>query len=193
MAERDNIGMYLEMNVRERVDYIYRNYQNYKYLSDAYKDSVIEMISFIKQRERQNDDNLGVKVQTSFNTGSSTERVAFENIMVSEMLEQNYVPNSFFDDDEDQKLITMAVFEWNLMRSEYIIFNKQLNGLSRENHYIVSSYLSREKDLFDLADEYRIEPESMKMRLHRIKGRLTDRIVPFLREYGFNRQLTAAG
>lgn len=193
MAKHDIVGKYVGMTARKRIEYIYKNYKDLDYLKESYRDYTVEMISFLKQQEHSHDDDLGVRVQTSFNSGSVTERTAFENIMIKEMLDKNYVPNEFMDEEENQEFVNIAVFEWNLMRSEFAIFEKNLRTLSHVNFTIARAYLSREKNFEELGKEYSIEPDSVKMRMHRIKRQLTDKMIPFFAEYGFNRQTISAG
>lgn len=79
------------------------------------------------------------------------------------------------------------------MRSEFSLFEKHLKKLSRTNFLIAKAYLSREKGFEELCREYCVEPSSVKMRMYRIKKNLTERMIPFLAEYGFNRQTISAG
>ena len=53
--------------------------------------------------------------------------------------------------------------------------------------------IARQVRIDEITAEYNIEPESMKLRLHRIKGKIIDGAVPFLKEYEFNRQLCRVG
>ena len=193
MAKHDIVGKYIRMTARERIEYIYKNYKDLDYLKESYRDYAVETISFLKQQENCFDDDLGVRVQTSFNAGSITERMAFENIMIKEMLDKNYVPNEFMDKEENQEYVNLMVFEWNIMRSEFSLFEKHLKTLSQTNFLIARAYLSREKGFEELGREYCVEPNSVKMRMYRIKKILTEKMVPFFAEYGFNRQTISAG
>lgn len=194
MAEREIVGMYLGMTAKKRMDFIYKNYRNFNYISDAYMDSVTEMIACIRECERRHEeDDLGVRVQTSQSLSSITEQRAFEHILIKEALDNNLITDSLIEDAEERERVSVAIFEWNLMKSEYEIFNKQMKALKPENYEIVKEYISRRKSIGDLADEYNIEPESMKVRLHRIKGILIDGIIPFLKDYEFNRKLMQVG
>lgn len=193
MAKHDIVGNYIGMTAQKRIEFIYKNYRDLDYLKESYRDFAVETIAFLKQQENSCDDDLGVRVQTSFNTGSITERMAFENIMIKEMLDKNYVPNEFMDKEENQEFVNLVVFEWNIMRSEFSLFEKHLKTLSRANFLIAKAYLSREKGFEELGREYCVEPNSVKMRMYRIKKNLTKRMIPFFAEYEFNRKSKAAG
>ena len=194
MAEREIVGMYLGMTAKKRMDFIYKNYRNFNYISDAYMDSVTEMIASMREYERRHSrEDLGVRIQTSQSMSSITEERAYEHLLIKEALDKNLVTESLVGDKFEREMVSVAIFEWNLMQSEFEIFRKQMKALKPENYRIVSLYITRRKSIDDLADEFNIEPESMKLRLHRIKGKIIDGAVPFLKEYEFNRQFCRVG
>ena len=77
MAKHDIVRNYIGMTAQKKIEFIYKNYKDLDYLKESNRDFAVETIAFLKQQENSCDDDLGVRVQTSFNARSITERMAF--------------------------------------------------------------------------------------------------------------------
>ncbi len=118
MAERDIVGNYLGLNSKKRMDYIYKNYRNFKDISDAYMDSVTEMIASMREYERRHSrEDLGVRIQTSQSMSSITEERAYEHLLIKEALDKNLVTESLVGDKLEREMVSMPYLNGTLCRA----------------------------------------------------------------------------
>ena len=184
-AGKNIVGCYVGLEPRERIEFLYHHYDNLDVFRQAYKESVVNMIAYMRAYDRSQDKLEGIQ-KTRNLLNSITESAAFERIVISEYFEQNKPSDELVEEEEDKDIISWAIFEWHLMKSEFDIFKNFLNMLSTRDRRILTAYIGHSKSVKEIAKELDIEKESAEKRIYRIKQKLIENMMPILPEYGFN-------
>lgn len=183
-AKQNVIGMYVGLSAKNRIDFLIKHYVDIERLREAYKDWVVDIMIDARTANRNRRDNLGVRVQTSNGISDITFCQATERILFDDCFKKLMVTEDMFPDPYEYELINLALFEWDLMKREYENLRHGFKlFLDEEETKIIDSYFKREKLLYDIADEYCIEPESANKRVYRIRKKLVSGVIPRFKEY----------
>ena len=178
------IGHYCKNSTDRRFDYIYMNYDNFTRQIEGYREGLAFLIASQKAYNRKNDyGDLGVRVQTSRGLSDLTADMAIENVIVKECIDKCEASDDLLMDVDDREEVALGLFELQLMKQELQVFDFQLQTFRKEDFKILSSYLNRNRSIREIAEELSIEPESVNKRLYRLKRKLKERIIPFMKEY----------
>lgn len=184
------IGTYVSLDAKQRVDFQIAHYRDFHRILDAYKEYVTGLMLDIREYERNADKNEGIPVQSIGALSDPTFREAIERILVNSCFDSYQLFDGMFEDPYEYELISLAMFEWELMKKENEEFNYFLRFILKpEDSELLQAYLSRRMRLKDIADKYDIEIESANKRIYRIRKKLVKRLTPHFYEY--NIQLPA--
>ena len=180
-TKQNSIGFYCELNVEKRMDYIYKNYSNYGNIIESYRQGLIFMIHNQKiYNRRQGIGELLIRIQSGTMNKSLTEDQAIENVIIKECVDEKKITDALLADVDNPEKIKLGIFELDLMKREYDLFSCQIKLLDSDDCEILYSYLKRKKDIYDIAKDLIIEPESVHKRLYRLKKKLINLVKPFV-------------
>jgi Ran GTPase-activating protein (RanGAP) involved in mRNA processing and transport len=183
-TKQSMIGQYCKNSTDKRFDYIYMNYKNFIGLIAGYREGLAFLISSQKAYNRKSkQENLGVRVQIVQGLSDLTANMAIENVMVKEQIDNCHISTELLIGVDDREEVALALFELQLMKQELQVFDFQLQTFREEDFMILSSYLNRNRSVRELADDMAIESESVNKRLYRLKRKLKERMIPFMKEY----------
>jgi len=160
------------------------NYDNFTRQIEGYREGLAFFIARQKAYNRKNDyGDLGIRDQTSRRLSDLTADMAIENVIVKECIDKCEASDDLLMDVDDREEGALGLFELQLMKQELQVFDFQLQTFRKEDFKILSSYLNRTRSIREIAEELSIEPESVNKRLYRLKRKLKERIIPFMKEY----------
>ncbi len=183
ITERKLIEEYGSATPHERFLLIYKNYSVFPQLVDCYETGLLNRILFEVEynRRAKNDDDLGVRVQTS-NKSDPTMTKAIEHIMIREAVEEcNFSGNILKETDTPDKH-KRDILTIHMMRREYEVFDTALKALPQKEYGILYSFIYEKKKLQDIADGKEWALQTVKNLIGATKKTLEGRITPFFRE-----------
>ena len=181
------IGEYVNRSPKERLYRLMDLYKDFASFLDDYKECVIDIMVVMREYQLQpSDADLGVRVQTSGGTSNITASKAEDRMLLEECFEQRKIIKSMFPDPEELTLISTAVYEWDLMESEFKVLRGYINLMKPKDKSIFLPYIKGEKRIADIAEELCLEPESAITKLYRIRKGLVSKVLPWFKEYKVN-------
>ena len=143
-------------------------------LISNYREALIAEV--MEQKEfshRGESEGTGVRIQVSF--GRKTDVTAGSAMMrmaVSEAIDKGWPDESFFEGIDDPGEVIRKVTVYHVVSEGYKTVSKRLDEMKPGDKEIVMPYLRREKRLCDLANELRIEYQSVVRKINWIKKRI---------------------
>ena len=178
------IGEYVNRSPKERLYRLMDLYKDFAAFLDDYKEFVIDLMVMMREYQLQpSDADLGVRVQTSGATSNIPASKAEDRMILEECFEKRKIMKSMFPDPEELTLISTAVYEWDLMESEYKVLKGYINLMKPTDKSIFLPYIKGEKRIADIAEELCLEPGSANTRLYRIRKGLVNKVLPWFKEY----------
>ena len=162
---------------------IYKNYSVFPQLVDCYETGLLNRILFEVEynRRAKNDDDLGVRVQTS-NKSDPTMAKAIEHIMIREAVEEcNFSGNILKETDTPDKH-KRDILTIHMMRREYEVFDTALKTLPQREYSMIYSFIHKDMNLLEIAEDKELAYQSVKNMIGAAKKTLENRITPFFRE-----------
>lgn len=178
------IGEYINKNPRQRIAQLLDNYGDFRRYREHYKRNVVELMEAIREYNiRPSEEDLGVRVQTTGGTSNITASKAIERMALEECFENRKISKEMFEDPEELRLISTAVYEWDLMTREFKVLNTFVKQIKPKDRSIYLFYLKGEKGFEDIAKDLDIEYESARKRVYRIRKALIKEALPWFDEY----------
>lgn len=164
---------YYKKGAKERLDFIFENYKNFDKVLDGQKETLIFLITCEREYNRHSQvGDIGIRVQTSEVFSDSTANDGIERYEIDKAISESKYSEEFFREIEDKEYILTKIWELKLMRLEYMQLCNKILNLDKEETYIMESYLKKRKSTYELAEEFSVEPESIKQRVYRIRKHL---------------------
>ena len=152
-------------------------------LVDCYETGLFNRILFEVEynRRKKNDDDLGVRVQTSHRSDPTAAK-AIEHIMIRDAVEEcNFSGNILKETDtpEKHKHDILTIY---MMRREFEVFDSALKALQTKEHDIVFTFINKERKMLEIAEDRDLAYQTVKNLIGDIKKLLESRTVPYFRE-----------
>lgn len=164
---------YYKKGAKERLDFIFDNYKNFDKVLDGQKETLIFLITCEREYNRHSQvGDIGIRVQTSEVFSDPTANDGIERYEIDKAISESKYSEEFFREIEDKEYILTKIWELKLMRLEYMQLCNKILNLDKEETYIMESYLKKRKSTYELAEEFSVEPESIKQRVYRIRKHL---------------------
>lgn len=164
---------YYKKGAKERLDFIFENYKNFDKVLDGQKETLIFLITCEREYNRHSQvGDIGIRVQTSEVFSDPTANDGIERYEIDKAISESKYSEEFFREIEDKEYILTKIWELKLMRLEYMQLCNKILNLDKEETYIMESYLKKRKSTYELAEEFSVEPESIKQRVYRIRKHL---------------------
>lgn len=140
---------------------------------DGQKETLIFLITCEREYNRHSQvGDIGIRVQTSEVFSDPTANDGIERYEIDKAISESKYSEEFFREIEDKEYILTKIWELKLMRLEYMQLCNKILNLDKEETYIMESYLKKRKSTYELAEEFSVEPESIKQRVYRIRKHL---------------------
>ena len=164
---------YYKKGAKERLDFIFENYKNFDKVLDGQKETLIFLITCEREYNRHSQvGDIGIRVQTSEVFSDPTANDGIERYEIDKAISESNYSEELFREIEDKEYILTKIWELKLMRLEYMQLSNKILNLDEEETYIMESYLKKRKSTYELAEEFSVEPESIKQRVYRIRKHL---------------------
>lgn len=164
---------YYKKGAKERLNFIFENYKNFDKVLDGQKETLIFLITCEREYNRHSQvGDIGIRVQTSEVFSDPTANDGIERYEIDKAISESKYSEEFFREIEDKEYILTKIWELKLMRLEYMQLCNKILNLDKEETYIMESYLKKRKSTYELAEEFSVEPESIKQRVYRIRKHL---------------------
>lgn len=181
------IGFYLSKSGKERIDYIYEHYADYDMISQNYRKILESLIAGTRVYERRKKNDLGVRIKGRNPLNDITSEMAIENLEIKEGIDRGGLPRGMIVDKIEEAKLNLGIYEMQVMKREYDIFNSAIMSLGGKEMPIFLSYIRREKSINDISREEGIEKESVVKRIYRTKVKLMKWLMDEFKDYEFNR------
>lgn len=129
---------------------------------------------------RQNQSDLGVRVQASGAHSDITADTAINNVITREAIIACDFSGDVLDGVDRVEEFQSDAYTLKKMRADFELFNRQLCILGRNEQRIFRGYLSGEKDISAIAEEEGIQYESAAQKVRRAKVKIKVQMVGFL-------------
>ena len=183
ITEEKLVEAYGNSNPHERFLLIYKNYSVFPQLVDCYETGLFNRILFEVEynRRKKNDDDLGVRVQTSHRSDPTAAK-AIEHIMIRDAIEEcNFSSNILKETDNPEKH-KHDILTIHMMRREFEVFDSALKALPAKEHDIVYTFIHKDRKMLEIAEDRDLAYQTVKNLIGDIKKLLESRTVPYFRE-----------
>ena len=183
ITEEKLVEAYGNSNPHERFLLIYKNYSVFPQLVDCYETGLFNRILFEVEynRRKKNDDDLGVRVQTSHRSDPTAAK-AIEHIMIRDAIEEcNFSGNILKETDTPEKH-KHDILTIHMMRREFEVFDSALKALPKKEHDILFTFINKERKMLEIAEDRDLAYQTVKNLIGDIKKLLESRTVPYFRE-----------
>ena len=178
------IGNYVSKSASERLEQLIVSYKDFERDRGLYKERVIDlMVAMREYHIKPSEEDLGVRVQTTGGTSNITASKALERVTLEECFKSMKISKEMFPDPDEYRLISLAVYEWDLMGREFGILDQFIKGMKEKDRDILLPYMRKEKGPRDLAEELCLEYDSARKRVYRIRKALFNKVLPWMNEY----------
>ncbi len=178
------VGEYLNKSPKERVYTLFEKYDTFSLWRNAYKESVVDYLVDVQEcKRRRNAEGLGVRIQTSGTKASVVEAEAEERLSLEQCFEKKFISRDVLPDAYDRNYISVAVYEWEMMKWEFGVLRMFIDRMKREDRALFVPYMRKETNLDIIADQLCIERQSANKRVYRIRKALLTEILPWFEEY----------
>ena len=178
------IGEYIDKSPKDRIYQLLDNYRSFTRYLDSYKENVVNLMLAMREYYiSPSEEELGVRVQTTRGTSDITASKAIDRVELEECFEKMRVTKELFPDPEELRLISTAVFEWNLMGKEYRILSGFIDMMQPDDRSIFVPYIKREKRVSEIAADQNVEWDSANKKVYRIRKALIEEVMPWFNEY----------
>ncbi len=178
------IGDYIKKSPKERIYQLLDNYKDFGRYRETYKNNVVDlMVAMREYNLRPSDEDLGVRIQTTGGTSNITASKALERVSLEQCFEQMKITKEMFPDPYELGLISMAIYEWDLMAKEHKILTGFIGLMKPDERSLFLPYIRREKRVADIAAELCLEWESANKKVYRIRKALLKEVLPWFKEY----------
>lgn len=180
MAEVNIVTQYNNGNPKIRIGIIFHNYPFFPEVIKGYKEGLIHEITAqtMYNKRRQNGD-LGIRIQNFGHHSDITANAAVENVMIEEFLDDGFLSDDILEFVDDKEKTTQKIIRYLMMKGEYNVIRTQLESVYGIDKDILLPYLTKEKNIYEIADKVGIEPDSVRKRIYRIKKNMTAQVEPF--------------
>ena len=180
MAKANVLEKYLGLTPEKRVDFICKNYSSFLKTIDSYTQGLVYMIEEeLDYNRREARGDLGVRVSGGYGHSDSTANKAIQNVSLREAIINCDFTDGILDDTDNEEEIVRAASVLRKMRRDYDLFNSQLQLLSDEDYFAFRLFLSGERSLMEVADEWNIQYETAKKRVYRIRKQIKENVMNF--------------
>ena len=186
ISKQKLFGYYMELSVKERVLYMLTNYKHRAYYEESQRQYIEGMIADIRAYERKRNDDLGIRIMSGGSMSDITSAAAEERERIEKAFKAGKITKALISDKQDRDMMLSAIGEWLIMKDDYESLNRALWKLTPTEHELLMAYISREKDYYDIADECKIEFESAKKKIQRIRGKVIKIASPEFEMHGLN-------
>ncbi len=177
---KELIQKYVTSTSAKRVDFIIKYYADFMGIVEGYTDGLQYMIECDKEcNARQNMGDLGVRVQTGGMTGDPTAKHAIRNILTREALVKCDFSDGVMDGVDRAAEYMSDAYILKDMRKHFNLFNRQLIRLGKGQEEF-KLYISREKNISELAEVNGVTYETEQWRLNCLKKKLKEEVVGYL-------------
>jgi len=179
VSESNIIALYRNGTSRERVELLYRYYSEFEYVLSSYRTKLIEEIREQKIYNcRSQNGDIGVRVQTS-TCGDPTFKMAILNDEIETMIDTKRLSESILEGVDSREETVDNILNLWMMQDHYQIFRQHVIGISKKKNRLLFPYISGKKTVDELADDFSIEPESVRQSLYRTKKLLVAQTEPY--------------
>ena len=177
-----SIDEYLDSDVEQRFDFLYKNFSVLKAIIKDYREEIItDVIEMKSYNRRSTNEELGIRVQVSLGISNPTMNQAINHITIAQAIDDGYLDEDFFEDTDNPDFLVKRVTIYHRLNIDYQSFSSKLETLEPKERRIIKEYLLKEKSLEELSRELGINYQSVIKRLRRIKQKLINRLEPRLR------------
>ncbi len=183
ITEEQLVEAYEKATPHERFRLIYKNYSIFPRMVDCYETGLFNQILFEIEynRRKKNDDDLGVRIQTSYRSDSTAAK-AIEHIMIRDAIEEcNFSGNILKETDNPEKY-KRDILTIHMMRREYEVFETSLRSLPLAEFRITYSHLHDGKKLVDIAEEEDKAYQTILNIVSKTRKKLEGKTIVFFRE-----------
>lgn len=175
---------YYKKSAKQRLDYIFAHYKNFDKVLNGQKETLIFLITCERAYNRRSQKgDIGIQVQTSGLFSDPTANEGMERYEIDKAIREADYSEDFFLDIVDKEYILTKIWELKLMQLEYMQLRNKILNLDEEETYILESYLKKHKSTYELAEEFSVEPESIKQRVYRIRKHLMKEMLSEIGQY----------
>ena len=180
MAEANVLEKYAGLTPEKRVDYICKNYSRFTGIIESYTQGLVYMIEEEQDFNRREDrGDLGVRVQGGGFHSDRTANQAIRNVSLRDAIIACDFSDGVLDDTDHDEEFMRAAAVLRQMRRDFELFNSQMQQLKENDMLLIQSFLLKEKDLTEIADERGIQYESAYQRVRRIKKEIKANVIAF--------------
>ncbi len=180
MAEVNIVTKYTNGNSKVRIGIIFHNYPYFPKLIEGYKEGLIhEITTQTMYNKRRENGDLGIRIQSSGHHSDMTANAAIENVMIGNLLDEGVLSEDILEYVDDRQETTQKIIIYLMMKGEYNVIQAQMESVYGLDKEILIPYMTKQKNVYEIADEVGIEPDSVRKRIYRIKKNLTAQVEPF--------------
>lgn len=181
VATASIVNKYDRADAAGKVDIICKNYSNFIGIVDSYTEGLCYMIINEKKNNLgEEQEILGVRVQTSGIKSDPTAKSAIDNVVTKQAIVECDFSGGMLEGVDRKEELSRVAYILRNMRTDYELFNRQLESLEKKEARIFLGYLSGEKNIGNIAEEEGIQYESAAQRVRRIKLKVKVQMVGFL-------------
>lgn len=181
VAMANIVKIYADSDSANKVDMICKHYPNFIGIVDGYTEGLRYMIENEKKYNcKAAYGDLGVRVQSLGHYTDLTGDLAVDNVMTRDaLISCDFSGGILEGTDRPEKYQKDAeILKW--MRRDYDLFTQQLKYLPPEEHRIFVGYITKEKELTEIAEEFGVQYESIKQRLWRTRKKIKVQMIAYL-------------
>ena len=175
------IQKYIHADTGEKVDIICKYYSNFTGILDGYTEGLCYLVESENAFEhRQNNMDLGVRVQSSGRISDVTADTAINKTMIRQAIVSCNFSEGILNGLSCRDNVFAMAHNLRCMRCDYELFNRQLGILGTEESKIFIGFISGKKKLNEIAEEEGILYDSAVKRVGRIKKKIKLQMLEFL-------------
>ena len=180
MAEVNIVTKYTNGNSKVRIGIIFHNYSYFPKLIEGYKEGLIhEITTQTMYNKRRENGDLGIRIQSSGHHSDMTANAAIENVMIGNLIDEGILSEDILEYVDDRQETTQKIIIYLMMKGEYNVIQAQMESVYGLDKEILIPYMTKQKNVYEIADKVGIEPDSVRKRIYRIKKNLTAQVEPF--------------
>ena len=181
MRRKGYVEHYTEADLNNRIHFLFSHNREAKKLLAGYQEELVlylsnQMVAY----GRREKEGLGVRVQEWGTISDPTARLAMLEMEMQTYVEKGQLPAQILRKLPDIEFIEKRMFDLVIMKNEFSLFASVAGRLKKEDRSFLELYERTGKDLYKVAEELQIAPESAERRLYRVKKHIAERMKPYM-------------
>lgn len=180
---------YEKASEEERIDIICKNYGNFLGMINSFTEGIVYLIEEEQEYNRKKEmGDLGVAIRQTGTHSDKTAATAIKRVSVREAVISCDFKDGLLDGSEHEEEIINDAFLLRKMKRDYELFTSQIMILEKEEAELLKSFLLKEKDLYEISGELKIQYDSAQQKVGRIRKRVKENTLRFSKNMFYGRE-----